>query len=130
MELYRVIGGAHDALEAIEPLHHVHEAHEVALHLDGAVPGLEGEGRRPHRPEVRLEECLVEMVLDGARSRHAFGAERDADEAEAVPFGQPELRQGEFAAFPDKARMRIGFQRLVTGKNFLRDGPGAIESGN
>ncbi len=122
--------GSHDALETIEPLHHMDEAHEVALHLNGAVPGLEGEGGRPHRPEIRLEESLVEMVLDGARSEHGLGAQRDTDEAEAVPFGQPELRRVEFVAIPDEARMRIGFQRLIAGEDFLCDGSGAVESGN
>src|SRR6516164_3554551 len=69
-----VIVGSHDALKAIEPLHHVHEAHEVALHFDGAVPGLERESRRPHRPKIRLEESLVEVVRAGARPEHVFRA--------------------------------------------------------
>src|SRR5208283_241410 len=99
-------------LKAIEPLHHMHEAHEVALHLDSAVPGLERESRRPHRPEIRLEESLVEVVRDGARPEHVFGAEREADKTKAVPFRQSELRRIELVAIPDEARMRVCFEGL------------------
>ena len=125
-----IIVGSHDALKAIEPLHHVHEAHEVALHLDGAVPGLERESRRPHRPEIRLEESLVEVVLDGARPEHVFRAEGQADKTKAVPFRQSERGRIELVAITDEARMRVCFEGLVTGENLLRDGPGAIEGGN
>jgi hypothetical protein len=51
----------------------VREAHEIALELDRAVPGLEGEGGAPHEPEVGLEEGSVELVGDAGATEHRFG---------------------------------------------------------
>ena len=58
-----------DAGERFDAGEFAHEAMQVALELDRAVPGLKGEGRLPHVPEMRREERRRQPVGDAARRR-------------------------------------------------------------
>ena len=42
--------------QGFDPGKFEHESMQVTLELYRAMPGLKGEGRRPHVPEFRLEE--------------------------------------------------------------------------
>jgi len=54
--------GPLDAGESLNARELEKEAPQVALELDGAMPGLEGEGGAPHQPEVGLKERRFEMT--------------------------------------------------------------------
>ena len=69
-----VVDRPHDAFETVEARDHMGEAHEIALEFDRAVPGLKGEGRAPHEPEIGLEKRGVELIGDAGVGRASLPA--------------------------------------------------------
>ena len=69
------------------------ESHEIAFEFDRAVPGLEGESRAPHQPEIRLEKGGVELIGDAGAPQHGLGLDGEALDRQDVLFAEPERRR-------------------------------------
>ena len=79
------------------------ETQQISLELDRAVPGLEGEGRTPHEPEIGFEEVGLEVIRDGTPSKESFGFQSQTFNGQDVFLAQAEFGSIDAVPLPEKA---------------------------
>ena len=85
-----VVPGEAQCAEVGEPADVVDETLDVALHLERAVPALEGEHGAPVQPEVGIEHIVGKIVGYGLVVELLFGGEEQVHDLHARLVGQVE----------------------------------------
>ena len=88
-----IVDRALDAGERFDAAELLDEAVQVALELDGAVPGLERKGRGPHVPEPGLEEFRRQPVGDTIGAELVLAGQHELGELD--PVGHREAHRGD-----------------------------------
>ena len=92
--LVLVVAGETQGAEVGQPAHMVDEAGDVALHLQGAMPVLEGEHGAPIEPEIAVQNLVREILGDLFVLKLLFGGEEELHDLHAALVGQVELVVG------------------------------------
>ena len=103
-----VVDRSLDAGERFDAGEFQQESVQIALEFGGAVPGQESERRRPHEPEVGLEEMRREPVRDAAAAQIALVAVGERQQLHPVPHGKTHRRHRNLRAMLiDESRMGV-----------------------